>query len=188
MPFPTLRRSRARSTGEGRGLGNPQCRRSRAPPRSRTPGPAPRAHLHLLAAAEPPRRSPRAATAEGRARAGVAGRGAAGHRPPAARRSRRAPSAAACRPLPDRGPAPNEGLEVLSDSGEPPRQPPPPDSAASAPPPLLSQSPTGRRRRHLPGYLTETGRGAPLIDSPKHQSNRAFRSGGGSTGWEGANP
>lgn len=189
-PCPSRRFGGALPAARGRDGGSETRSAAAAGPRRGTapPAPLPLAYLHLLAAAEPPRRSPRAATAEVRARAGVAGRGAAGHRPPAARRSRRAPRAAACRPLPDRGPAPNEGLEVLSDSGQPLRQPPPSGSAASAPPPLRSQSTTGPRRRHLPGYLTATGRNAPLIDSSVHQSNRASRSGGGSTGWAGANP
>lgn len=155
-------------------------------PRFAPPPPAP--HLHRLAEAESPRRSPREATAGGRARAGAGIRRAAG-RPRTARHPRRAHRASPCPPLSARGSALNEGLEALSVSGEPPRQPLPPASAArlsaaSDPAdPLPSQNPAGpcgrRRRRHLPGYLTGRGWSALLIDRPMSQSTHASRSGGG---------
>lgn len=122
---------------------------SRAPQPAAPTAPAP--HLRLRTEAGPPRRSPEAATAGRRARLG---------RPPAARPPGRTPRAAACPPPPARGSAPNERLEALSVSGELLRQPLPPASAArpsaASASALRSHGPSGRRRRrHLPGYLTE---------------------------------
>lgn len=135
--------------GHGHGTAAPRSPRARAAPAAKPPAP----HLRPPAEAGRPRRSPGAATAGRRARPG---------RPPASGPPGRAPRAAACPPPPARGSAPIEGLEALSVSEELLRQPLSPastarPSAASASA-LSSHGPSGRRRRrHLPGYLTERG-------------------------------
>lgn len=72
------------------------------------------------------------------------------------------------------------------------RCPPPPRRGCPrhrAPRPSQSPAgPCGRRRRHLPGYLSGRGWSALLTDSAMRQSTRASPSGGGIAGRDGANP